>query len=64
MIENSDILIDKHGIWYFHGEEMTPRNNIPLWTGKDNVIYCRVKRRQYVARFSRPTCDKLCELGI
>jgi uncharacterized protein len=33
----------------------------PFWTGKDNVIYCRVKRGGYTARFSRPDYYQLCE---
>ena len=33
----------------------------PFWAGKDNVIYCRVKRGEYTARFSRPAYYQLCE---
>jgi uncharacterized protein len=129
MNEHSDIFIDKHGMWYIHGEEMTRKDivqyfyrylkkdsngnylleidnehhyvevedvpyiiervdasfsrndgqpcieialsdgnieeldlSVPLWTGKGNVMYGRVKRRQYVARFSRPAYYQLCEL--
>jgi hypothetical protein len=36
-------------------------HNIPLWTGSDNVMYCRVKRGEYVARFSRSAYYHLCE---
>lgn len=125
---NSEIRIDKDGIWYFHGKEMKrldiveyfyqhlKRDNngnylveiendcclvsvedapyvirsvavgcskfdgklrieisltdgsseelnhdLPLWTGDDNVMYCRVKRGEYAARFSRSAYYQLCE---
>jgi hypothetical protein len=33
----------------------------PFWIGKDNIIYCRVKRGEYAARFSHPAYYQLCE---
>jgi uncharacterized protein len=35
--------------------------DMPFWVGKDNVIYCRVKRGAYAARFSRAAYYQLCE---
>jgi uncharacterized protein len=35
--------------------------DIPLWFDKANVMYCRIKRGEYVARFSRPAYYQLCE---
>lgn len=32
-----------------------------LWTGGDNIMYCRVKRGESTARFSRPAYYQLCE---
>jgi uncharacterized protein len=34
---------------------------IPFWTGDDNVLYCRVKKGEFAARFSRPAYYQLCE---
>ena len=31
-----------------------------LWTGSDNVVYCRVKGGEFAARFSRPAYYRLC----
>jgi hypothetical protein len=33
----------------------------PFWIGKDNIIYCKVKKGEYTARFSRPAYYQLCE---
>jgi hypothetical protein len=33
---------------------------IPLWHGEDNVLYCRVKKGEYAARFSRPAYYQFC----
>ncbi len=33
----------------------------PLRTGKDNVLYCRVKNGEFEARFSRPAYYQFCE---
>jgi hypothetical protein len=33
----------------------------PLWTGNNNVMYCRVKRGEYTARFSRSAYYQLCK---
>jgi Uncharacterized protein conserved in bacteria len=119
--DHLDIRIDKHGIWYFHGEEMKRQDIVqyfyqypkmdsagnyvietendrcyvkvedvpyvirsvavgfskhdeqpcieilltdgsneelkldnPFWTGEDNVMYCRVKRGEYVRVFLVP----------
>ena len=35
--------------------------DIPFWTGEDNVLYCRVKKGEHAARFSRPAYYQLCE---
>ena len=35
--------------------------DIPFWTGGDNVMYCRVKKGEYAARFSRPAYYQLCK---
>ena len=32
----------------------------PFWRGADNVLYCRVKKGEYAARFSRPAYYQLC----
>lgn len=128
---NNEIWIDKDGIWYFHGEEMTRLDIVQffydhlkkdnggnylieidndccpvrvedapyvvrsvvvscskndgqpcieislndgsreelnpetaLWTGIDNVMYCRVKRGEYDARFSRSAYYHLCEYAV
>ena len=34
--------------------------NMPFWHGEDNVMYCRVKKGEYTARFSRPAYYQLC----
>jgi len=34
--------------------------DIPLWQGDDNVMYCKVKKGEYAARFSRPAYYQLC----
>jgi uncharacterized protein len=31
-----------------------------FWAGEDNVLYCRVKRGEYTARFSRSAYYQLC----
>lgn len=36
-------------------------HDTPLWTGDGNVMYCRVKRGEYAARFSRSAYYQLCE---
>ncbi len=128
---NPDIRIDKDGIWYFHGEEMTRQDIVqyfyhhlkrdhdgnylieidndycpvsvedvpfvirsvavrcskndgqpcieisltdgsseelhhdsPLWTGVDNVMYCRVKGGEYAARFSRAAYYQICQYAV
>lgn len=40
-------------------EELT--HETPLWTGDDNVMYCKVKGGEYGARFSRSAYYQLCE---
>ncbi len=35
--------------------------DIPFWTGEHNVMYCRVKKGEYAARFSRPAYYQLCK---
>ena len=34
--------------------------DIPFWHGDDNVMYCKVKKGEYAARFSRPAYYQLC----
>jgi hypothetical protein len=36
-------------------------DDTPLWTRDDNLMYCRVKKGQYTARFSRSAYYQLCE---
>jgi hypothetical protein len=36
-------------------------HDTPLWTGDDNVMYCKVKRGEYAARFSRSAYYQLFE---
>ncbi len=127
LTQHHDILIDKDGIWYFHGEEMKRQDivkylyrclqkdgtgqyvivtendrcyatvedvpfvinsvdsgfsdddgkpcilislsdgsreelnfDIPFWRGDDNVMYCKVKKGEYAARFSRPAYYQFC----
>ena len=127
LTQHNDILIDKDGIWYFHGEEMKRQDivkylyrclkkdrtgqyvivtendrcyvtvedvpfvinsvdsgfsdedgkpcilislsdgsreelnfDIPFWRGDDNVMYCKVKKGEYAARFSRPAYYQFC----
>jgi len=32
----------------------------PFWHGDDNVLYCKVKKGEFAARFSRPAYYQLC----
>lgn len=35
-----------------------------LWAGDDNIMYCKVKRGEYTARFSRSAYYQLCENAV
>lgn len=37
-----------------HLKETEPLDPTTLWVGPDNVLYCRVRRGRFPARFSRP----------
>jgi hypothetical protein len=44
-----------------NGSNEELNHDTPLWTRNDNVMYCRVKRGEYVARFSRSAYYQLCK---
>ena len=67
VIKSVSVIFSKDAGWPYIELSLSDGNrerlnlSAPLRTGKDNVLYCRVRNGEFEARFSRPAYYQFCE---